>query len=207
MGGMVFPDPETAGTDGLVAVGGDLQPDTLLVAYGQGIFPWYLQGQPILWWSPDPRMVLFADEFHFSRRLARRLKQPRYRFSWDEAFHEVIRACAEPRDDEGGTWILPEMMVAYECLHELGHAHSMEVWEGNELIGGLYGVLLNHIFFAESMFSRRTDGSKMALARLVERARGEKWRLIDCQFYTAHLASLGAREIPRADFLAIVRGG
>jgi len=205
MMGMAFPDPQTAGAEGLVAVGGDLEPETLLAAYAQGIFPWYAEGQPILWWSPDPRMVLFAGEFHCSRRLARRLKQSQYRFSWDEAFHEVIRACAEPRDDEGGTWILPEMIAAYERLRLLGHAHSIEVWEGKALIGGLYGVLLNRVFFAESMFSRRTDGSKMALAQLVKRARSENWKLIDCQFYTAHLASLGARRISRSEFLAIVR--
>ncbi|MFQ5582002.1 MAG: leucyl/phenylalanyl-tRNA--protein transferase [Mariprofundaceae bacterium] len=200
-----FPEPELADAQGLVAAGGDLKLETLLAAYAKGIFPWFSRGQPILWWSPDPRMVLFADEFYCSSRLARRLKQPKYRFSWDEAFSDVIHACAAPRAEDEGTWILPEMIAAYENMHALGHAHSVEVWVGERLIGGLYGVLLNDVFFAESMFSRQTDASKMALAKLVGRARSGKWKLIDCQFYTAHLASLGAKEIPRSEFLATVR--
>jgi len=201
-----FPDPSTANEDGLLAVGGDLEPETLLSAYSRGIFPWFSEGDPILWWSPDPRMVLFADDFYCNSRLARRLKQQKYRFSWDEAFDVVIQACAEiPRRGESGTWIIPEMLTAYRRLHELGHAHSVEVWEGDELIGGLYGVLLNSVFFAESMFSRKTDGSKMALARVVERAREEGWKLIDCQFHTGHLDRLGAKEITRTAFLATIK--
>jgi len=198
-----FPDSSLANEDGLLAVGGNLEPETLLAAYSNGIFPWYSEASPVLWWSPDPRMVLFPDEFHMSRRLQRRLKQPQFRFSWDEAFDDVIRICAEiPRRGESGTWILPEMVDAYRKLHQLGHAHSVEIWQGDELIGGLYGVLLNRAFFAESMFSRQTDASKMALAKLVERAQTESWNLIDCQFHTDHLESLGAREISREAFLS-----
>lgn len=200
-----FPDPSEADEQGLLAMGGNLEPETLLAAYSGGIFPWFSEGDPILWWSPDPRLVLFPEDFHSSRRLVRRLKQDRYRFSWDEAFEAVITTCAEiPRKGESGTWIIPEMLTAYRRLHELGHAHSVEVWEGSELIGGLYGVLLNSIFFAESMFSRKTDGSKMALAKLVERAESEQWKLVDCQFHTGHLESLGAKEISRAEFLTMI---
>ena len=201
-----FPDPSQANEEGLLAVGGNLEPETLLAAYANGIFPWFTEESPILWWSPDPRMVLFPDEFYINSRLQRRLKQPQYRFSWDEAFGQVIQTCADiPRRGETGTWILPEMLTAYTWLHELGHAHSIEVWNGHELIGGLYGVLLNHTFFAESMFSSRRDGSKMALAKLIERAKAEGWRLIDCQFHSQHLASMGAREISRSDFLSAIR--
>jgi len=200
-----FPDPSLADEDGLLAYGGNLEPETLLAAYSKGIFPWFSEENPILWWSPDPRMVLFPDEFYCSQRLSRRLRQPQYRFSWDEAFGDVIRTCAEiPRQGETGTWILPEMLEAYIRLHRLGHAHSVEVWEGDELIGGLYGVLHKGVFFAESMFSRQRDGSKMALANLVERALAGQWKLIDCQFHTGHLASLGAREIPRDQFLSLL---
>ncbi len=201
-----FPDPSQANEEGLLAMGGNLDSGTLLAAYSRGIFPWFSEGDPLLWWSPDPRMVLLPDEFYCSRRLARRLKQQKYRFSWDEAFEEVIQTCAGiPREGEPGTWIIPEMISAYRRLHEQGYAHSVEVWEGDELIGGLYGVLLNRIFFAESMFSRQTDGSKMALARLAERARREQWKLIDCQFHSGHLERLGAREVKRAEFLALIR--
>lgn len=201
-----FPDPSQADEDGLLAYGGNLEPETLLAAYNKGIFPWFSKQSPILWWAPDPRMVLFPEQFYCSQRLARRLKQPQYRFTWDEAFSEVIRTCAGiPRKGEKGTWILPEMMEAYTRLHGLGYAHSVEVWEEGELIGGLYGVLHRGIFFAESMFSRKRDGSKMALAHLVERALEDGWKLIDCQFHTGHLASLGAVEIPRDRFQSILK--
>lgn len=202
-----FPDPETANEDGLLAAGGNLEPETLLTAYGQGIFPWYDAHTPILWWSPDPRMVLFPEEFHCSRRLARRMRQPGWRCSWDEAFDAVIRACAEPRGEGNGTWLLPEMIEAYRELHALGHAHSVEVWFGGELAGGLYGVLLGGVFFAESMFHRRTDASKIALAWLVQSAPVGGLRLIDCQFHTSHLESLGARPIPRRRFLELLHAG
>lgn len=202
---IIFPDPSQANEEGLLAVGGNLQPQTLLAAYASGIFPWYAVGQPILWWSPDPRMVLFPDEFHCSRRLSRRIKQARYRFSRNQAFADVINLCANiPRKGEHGTWILPEMKEAYLRLHELDVAHSVEVWEGESLIGGVYGVLHGRVFFAESMFSLKTDASKMALAHLVALAKAESWKVIDSQFHTDHLASLGAREISRQCFLDLI---
>lgn len=199
---IAFPDPSEADEDGLLAAGGNLEPETLLAAYAKGIFPWYAEGQPVLWWSPDPRMVLFPAEFHCSKRLARRMRQNIYSVSFDSSFNDVIRACAEvPRQGEAGTWILPEMMMAYQRMHQLGHAHSIEVWKNKELVGGLYGILHHEVFFAESMFSLKVDASKFALAALCERALQRNWRLIDCQFHTAHLQSLGAREISRELFL------
>lgn len=201
-----FPDPRQVNTDGLLAIGGNLEPETLLAAYGRGIFPWYGEGQPLLWWSPDPRMVLFPAEFHCSKRLARRMRQNIYTVSFDRAFDAVIDSCATiPRRGESGTWILPEMIAAYRRLHLLGHAHSVQVWAGDELVGGLYGVLQKQVFFAESMFSRRIDASKIALAALCEQALREGWQLIDCQFYTDHLSSLGAREISRDMFLKLLK--
>jgi len=200
-----FPDPSLADDDGLLAAGGDLQPQTLLAAYAKGIFPWYAEDQPVLWWSPDPRMVLFPAEFHCSKRLARRMRQDIYTVSFDEAFDTVISVCADiPRKGEDGTWILPEMITAYRRMYDLGHAHSVEVWDGDELIGGLYGVLCNQTFFAESMFSRRIDASKIAVATLCEIALREGWKLIDCQFHTDHLKSLGAREISRQEFMSLI---
>jgi len=199
---IAFPAPSEADEDGLLAAGGNLEPETLLAAYAKGIFPWYAEGQPVLWWSPDPRMVLFPAEFHCSKRLARRMRQNIYSVSFDTSFNDVIRACAEvPRHGEGGTWILPEMMMAYQRMHQLGHAHSIEVWKNKALVGGLYGILHHGVFFAESMFSLKVDASKFALAALCERALQRNWRLIDCQFHTAHLQSLGAREISRELFL------
>jgi len=197
-----FPDPENADVNGLLATGGNLAPETLMAAYRRGIFPWYGIGEPILWWSPDPRMVLFPEEFHCSRRLARRMRQKRFRISENEAFTRVMTACA---DRQEGTWIAPEMIAAYTRLSELGHAQSVDVWDGGELVGGLYGVCLKHVFFAESMFHRRTDASKIALAYLVDQARQNSWAFIDCQFHTEHLASLGAIEIPRSEFLHLLK--
>ncbi|PCI44475.1 MAG: leucyl/phenylalanyl-tRNA--protein transferase [Proteobacteria bacterium] len=199
-----FPEPALANADGLLAIGGDLLLPTLLKAYAQGCFPWYSEDQPILWWSPDPRMVLLLDDFYCSQRLARRLKQKRYRFSWDENFSQVINQCKEVHR-KGGTWLLPDMITAYQALHQAAYAHSVEVWEGELLIGGLYGVLLDQVFFAESMFSIKRDASKMALAMLMERGKREGWKCIDCQFYTDHLSSLGAKEIPRTQFLELIR--
>ncbi|GAV19116.1 leucyl/phenylalanyl-tRNA--protein transferase [Mariprofundus micogutta] len=200
-----FPDPSLANEEGLLAAGGDLQPQTLLAAYAKGIFPWYSQDQPILWWSPDPRMVLFPAEFHCSRRLARRMRQDIYSVSIDESFDAVIQACAEiPRKGESGTWILPAMMEAYKQMHAEGYAHSVEIWQSNALIGGLYGVLHHGVFFAESMFSCKIDASKIALAALCEWALRDGWKLIDCQFHTGHLESLGAREIGRDQFVALI---
>ncbi len=200
-----FPDPRGASAEGLVAIGGGLAPEVLLAAYARGIFPWYGEGKPVLWWSPDPRMVLFPEAFHCSRRLARRMRRPDVSFTRDAAFARVIRRCASiPRKGEQGTWILPEMIEAYERLHALGHAHSYEVWREGRLIGGVYGVRLGGVFFAESMFSEARDGSKMALAHLAAGADAEGIGLIDCQFYTDHLASLGAREMPREAFLGLL---
>ena len=199
---IVFPDPSEAEDDGLLAAGGNLEPETLLVAYAKGVFPWYAEGPPVLWWSPDPRMVLVPDESHCSKPPARRIRQHIYGISFDEAFNDVMRACAVvPRQGEAGTWILPEMVEAYQRMHQLGYAHSIEVRENEELIGGLYGVLHRGVFFAESMFSLKVDASKFALAALCERALQRNWKLIDCQFHTAHLQSLGAREISRTLFL------
>jgi len=202
----VFPDPSQADEQGLLAAGGDLEPETLLSAHAKGVFPRYAEDQPVLWWSPDPRMVLFPAEFHCSKRLARRMRQNRYRVTFDDAFNDVVRLCAEiPRKGEHGTWILPEMIEAYQRMHKLGHAHSVEIREHKELVGGLYGVLHHGVFFAESMFSLRIDASKIALAALCERALEYDWKLIDCQFHTAHLQSLGAREISRSLFLKKIR--
>jgi leucyl/phenylalanyl-tRNA--protein transferase len=201
-----FPDTDLAETDpnGLLAIGGDLLPTRLLTAYRNGIFPWYSAGQPILWWSPAPRMVLFPDEFHVSRSLRRTLRRSGYRLSVDTAFEAVIHACAGPRADQDGTWLVPEMIEAYLELHRAGHAHSFEVWLADELIGGLYGLAIGQAFFGESMFSRRSDASKIALALLVDIAAMQPYRIIDCQVYTDHLASLGAREIPRAEFRQVL---
>jgi len=199
LGNMIeFPEPEKADANGLLATGGDLAPETLVAAYRKGIFPWYEAGGPILWWSPDPRMVLFPDDFHCSRRLARRMRQGRFRISENTAFGDVMRACTAR---EEGSWITPGMIAAYMRLFELGHARSVEVWEGDTLAGGLYGINMGRAFFAESMFHTRTDASKMVLAHLVEQA---GWLFIDCQFYTGHLASLGAIEIPRNEFLHLL---
>jgi leucyl/phenylalanyl-tRNA---protein transferase len=191
--------------NGLLCAGGELSPERIVLAYSQGIFPWYSEGDPILWWSPDPRMVLFPAELKVSRSLRRSLARGGYETRIDTAFRDVIEACAEPRDGQSGTWIVPEMVEAYVRLHELGFAHSVESWRGGELVGGLYGMALGKAFFGESMFARAPDASKVALARLVERLRGEDFRVIDCQQATAHLASLGAREIPRKAFAQLVQ--
>jgi leucyl/phenylalanyl-tRNA--protein transferase len=187
--------------NGLLAAGADLSPERLLTAYRRGIFPWFGPEDPILWWSPDPRMVLFPDEFKVSRSLAKRLRRGDYEVRFDTAFEAVMRACAEPRAGQHGTWIIEEMVQAYVRLHELGYAHSVESWQDGRLVGGLYGMALGRMFFGESMFSRATDASKVALARLVERLRALEFGLIDCQMETEHLASLGARPIARSEFL------
>ena len=204
----LFPDPDAAEPDGLLAVGGDLSPQRLLAAYQRGIFPWYEEGQPILWWSPDPRLVLFPEEFHVSRRLRRTLRQGSFTVRFDTAFAEVIRNCAEIRTDVGGgTWITQEMQDAYIRMYELGYAHSVEVWQDGELVGGVYGISVGRCFFGESMFSRRSNASKVALAMLAERAAELELELIDCQMTTRHLLRLGARELPRREFLERVREG
>lgn len=197
-----FPDPETAlaNPNGLLAGGGDLSVGRLLSAYRQGIFPWFNPGEPILWWAPDPRMVLFPEEFKLSRSLRRRLKRGSCEIRVDGAFSQVMMECAAPRAKQKGTWISPVMMAAYTRLHRMGHAHCVETWMEGELVGGLYGVAIGRVFFGESMFSRRADASKLALAHLVFQLRRWGYGLIDCQIETDHLASLGARPIPRSDF-------
>lgn len=194
--------------NGLLAAGADLSVPRLLAAYRRGIFPWFNPEEPILWWSPDPRMVLFPPEFKCSRSLGRRLKRDDHEVRVDRAFTRVMQACAAPRRGQRGTWINPAMVAAYTALHAAGHAHSFETWmpgeAGPELVGGLYGVALGRVFFGESMFARRTDASKIALAHLVAELRARDFAVIDCQMSTAHLASLGAREIPRAEFTALL---
>jgi leucyl/phenylalanyl-tRNA--protein transferase len=202
----IFPDPELAEPDGLLAVGGDLSPDRLLRAYADGIFPWYSEDTPILWWSPEPRMVLLPAEFHVPRSLRRTMRAGAFEVRSDTAFGDVVRHCAgKDRPGQDGTWITPEMILAYERLHDLGFAHSFEAWEGDELAGGLYGVSLGAAFFGESMFADRPDASKVAFAASVEWLRGRGFELIDCQVDTEHLRRFGAREIPRAEFLARLR--
>lgn len=188
--------------NGLLCAGGELSPARLLSAYRQGIFPWFSEGQPILWWSPDPRMVLFPSEFRLSRSLLRTLRRGNYEVRLDSAFGMTLEACATtPREGQPGTWITEEMRVAYRTLHELGFAHSVEVWMDGMLAGGLYGVALGRVFYGESMFSRVTDGSKIALAHLVSHLHAQGFEMIDCQMHTPHLASLGAREISRQEFV------
>lgn len=201
-----WPDPALAEPSGLLAVGGDLSPARLLSAYAAGIFPWFDDRQPILWWSPDPRMVLFPDELHLSRSLRKRQRGSPYELRFDTDFSGVIRACATaPRPGQRGTWITAEMIAAYERLHALGYAHSAEAWQGGVLVGGLYGVALGGAFFGESMFAQAPDASKLAFVHLVDHLRARGGRLIDCQVETAHLARFGAREIPRAEFLRRLR--
>lgn len=210
-----FPDTRLAldaasDAPGLLAAGGGLGRERLRQAYGQGIFPWYSQGQPVLWWSPDPRMVLPVAEFKLARSLRKTLQRfiqtPGCEVRLDHAFAEVIRACASaPREGQDGTWIVPEMVQAYIDLHHAGQAHSFETWVDGELVGGLYGIGLGRMFYGESMFARRTDASKIALCALVAFCRAHGMALIDCQQHTRHLASFGARQIPREAFEAHLR--
>ncbi len=204
-----FPPVSTAHVEmnGLLAVGGELHPERLLDAYRRGIFPWgTVEGQP-LWYSPDPRMVMFPEEFRLSRSLRRLLRSGPYTISADRAFPEVMRACASvPRPGQDSTWITDEMLAAYIRLHELGWAHSVEVRAEGELVGGLYGLAIGRMFYGESMFSRQDNASKFAFAYLIRHLRAEGFGMIDCQMYTDHLASLGAREIARAEFLQRMHG-
>ena len=206
-GNAPFPPVEKAlkSPNGLLCAGGDLSARRIIDAYSHGIFPWFSEGDPILWWSPDPRMVLFPSELRVSRSLRRTLARGDYETRVDTSFRKVIEQCASPREGQSGTWILPEMVAAYSALHALGFAHSVESWRDGELAGGLYGIQIGKVFFGESMFARAPDASKVALVRLVERLRADGVGLIDCQQATSHLASLGAREIPRADFVLRVR--
>ncbi|CAM3454746.1 leucyl/phenylalanyl-tRNA--protein transferase [Halomonas lysinitropha] len=200
---VVFPPVGSAlrDPDGLLAAGGALTPEWLLAAYRRGIFPWFSDDQPILWWSPDPRMVLFPDEIRVRRSLAKRLRNAGFRVTADTAFERVVEECAAPRDGQSGTWITDEMREAYGGLHRLGAAHSLEVWQAGELVGGLYGVAMGPVFFGESMFSRQADASKIALVQLARAMAAGGGRLIDCQMHTGHLASLGARDIARSEFI------
>lgn len=201
-----FPDPKFAlrDPDGLLAIGGDLSPQRLLAAYGKGIFPWYSDGQPILWWSPDPRCTLLPRQLRISRSLAKTLKKNTFHFSLDQAFRDVMRQCAAPRNYTSDTWITREIQEAYLRLHRMGAAHSVEAWHEGELAGGLYGVTIGRVFFGESMFSRRSDASKAAFAFLISRLIEWNYQVIDCQVRTPHLISLGAQDIPRREFLSLL---
>jgi leucyl/phenylalanyl-tRNA--protein transferase len=197
-----FPAPSRAlkSPNGLLAAGADLSPARLLDAYRKGIFPWFSDGDPILWWSPDPRMVLIPDEIRVSRSLAKALRNRRYEIRADSAFAEVVAACASPRRGADGTWITAPMLEAYLALHRQGYAHSVETWVDGTLAGGLYGIAIGRMFYGESMFSRQTDASKIALVYLARQLTRWEFGMIDCQMNTPHLASLGAREIPRSEF-------
>jgi leucyl/phenylalanyl-tRNA--protein transferase len=200
-----FPPIELANDDGLLCAGADLSPQRLLDAYSRGIFPWYSGGDPILWWSPNPRMVLFTSEFRTSERLRRRVRSGKFDVCVNTAFRDVMKGCAAPRSGQDGTWITDEMIDAYSDLHRLGYAHSVETWRDGNLVGGLYGIAVGRMFFGESMFSRETDASKVALVALIEQMRRTNMPMIDCQQETGHLASLGARPIPRETFAEKLR--
>ncbi|MCK5437829.1 MAG: leucyl/phenylalanyl-tRNA--protein transferase [Desulfobulbaceae bacterium] len=198
---IIFPPPELARSDGLLAIGGDLSEARLLLAYEQGIFPWYSQGEPILWWAPSPRLVLEPNQFRISKRLAREIRKDTFKITMDQAFSEVITECADIRvEQDEGTWITNEMKSAYVRLHGLGYAHSVECWQEGKLAGGLYGVSLGTVFFGESMFSRVSNSSKTALATLARILTEWKFDMIDCQITTSHLLSLGAQQINGREF-------
>jgi leucyl/phenylalanyl-tRNA--protein transferase len=197
----IFPPPDHAEDDGLLAVGGDLSEDRLLLAYTAGIFPWYSEGSPVLWWSPDPRLVLIPDELKVSRSLRQKLKKDVFTITMDTAFESVITHCATvQRRENNGTWITDDMISAYTKLHNSGYAHSIEAWHGRELAGGLYGISLGTAFFGESMFAIRSDASKVSFVRLVQQLQSWQFTLVDCQITTAHLVRFGAKEITRSDF-------
>jgi len=198
---LIFPPAELAEKDGLLAIGGDLSPERLLLAYGTGIFPWFSEGDPILWWSPSPRLIIFPDEFKIPKRLSRLIRRKKFSVTLDKAFRQVISACATLDErKEKGTWITGDMIEAYCRLHDMGYAHSVECWQDDKLAGGLYGISLGRVFFGESMFSRQPDSSKIALVSLVKKITAWDFDLIDCQMKTAHLMQFGAREIPGPEF-------
>ncbi len=202
---LIFPHPELADSNGLLAIGGDLSPRRILLAYCLGIFPWYERGSPILWWSPDPRLVLFPADIKIYRSLRRVIKKKIFSVSMDKDFSKVIRKCAEVRLSKGiDTWLTPEMIEAYERLHKIGYAHSVEVWQENEIVGGLYGVSIGKAFFGESMFSEVSDSSKIALVFLCRALLSWGYHFIDCQVTTEHLKRMGAKEIPRKEFLRLL---
>jgi leucyl/phenylalanyl-tRNA--protein transferase len=201
-----FPPVEAAmhEPNGLLAFGGNLSPARLLHAYRQGIFPWYSEDQPIMWWSPDPRSVLFLSNLKISRSLQKSIRNRGYHITFDRCFDDIIKCCASPRDDDHGTWLTPEMIVAYNQLHEMGYAHSVECWQDDKLVGGLYGVALGKVFFGESMFSSQRDASKVAFVALVKQLQSWEFAFVDCQVHSPHIASLGAEEVSREYFLELL---
>ena len=202
---LYFPPAEYASPEGILAIGGDLSPERLLLAYRNGIFPWFEDDEPILWWCPPERMVLFLDELKVSKSMRNILNRDIFRVTWDTAFKDVIALCRDiKRDGQRGTWITTEMTEAYCRLHELGYARSVEVWQGEELVGGLYGVDMGHVFCGESMFSLAPNASKVAFIALARHLREKNYKLLDCQVHNDHLETLGAREIPRREFLKII---
>lgn len=202
---IVFPPVSMTSDVGIIAVGGDLSPERLLLAYQSGIFPWFEKEDPILWWSPDPRMVLFPEELKIAKSMRKVLERNVFTITFNRDFRAVIEACAETgRKGQEGTWITADMIEAYCKLHELGYATSVEVWQNEMLAGGLYGIDLGHVFCGESMFTRVSNASKAGFITLVEKLKQEQYQLVDCQVYTSHLASLGAREIPREDFIRVL---
>lgn len=204
---LVFPPVENANAEGLLAVGGDLSPERLTLAYRKGIFPWFNDDSLILWWSPDPRMVLFPENLRISKSMRKVLRQDQFNITRNKSFREVVEACAAiERPGQDGTWITAAMIDAYSELHRRGLAHSYEVWEGDELVGGLYGVSVGNVFCGESMFSLRSNASKAGFIRFVQDVAAQGYTLIDCQVYTEHLESLGAEEIPRETYLAYLKG-
>jgi len=205
---IVFPDPHLAEKDGLLAVGGDLSPERIITAYINGIFPWYSEGDPILWWAPDPRFVLMPEHFHISKSLAKVMRKKPFSITFNHAFDQVIESCAAiEREGQPGTWITEEMKSGYKRLHRLGYAISVEAWHGTELAGGLYGITIGSLFFGESMFSLMENSSKCAFAAFVSQAVQHGLSLIDCQVYTPYLESFGARHIPLDDFLSMLHNG
>ena len=202
----IFPPVEMASSEGILAFGGDLQPERLILAYQSGIFPWYNEGEPIIWYTPAMRMVLFPEELKISKSMRRFMAKNEFSITWNKAFEQVIDQCQKsPRKDQLGTWITEEMKEAYIKLHKLGFAKSIEVWAKDELVGGLYGVDLGHVFCGESMFSKVSNASKLAFIHLVQELQKKGYKLIDCQVYNEHLESLGAREISRKEFMEILR--
>ena len=203
---LVFPPVEMASSEGILAFGGDLQPQRLILAYQSGIFPWYNEGEPIIWYSPAMRMVLFPEELKISKSMHRFIAKNEFRITWNKAFEQVIDHCQKsPRKDQLGTWITEEMKEAYIKLYKLGFAKSVEVWKKDELVGGLYGIDLGHVFCGESMFSKVSNTSKLAFIHLVQELQKKDYKLIDCQVYNEHLESLGAREISRKEFMGFLR--
>jgi len=202
---LLFPSPEQASAEGIVAVGGDLQPERVMLAYRKGIFPWFESDDFLLWWSPDPRMVLFPDRLKISKSMRTVLRKKQFEVTFNKAFDQVVEACAKvKRFGQNGTWITPGLMEVYSTLHIQGHAHSVEVWEEGSLVGGLYGIDLGTVFCGESMFSKSSNASKVALIYLVKELKKNKYELIDCQVPTQHLASMGAEPISRTEFLTFL---